>query len=295
MADPVVSRRGTRLALTGHSGAELTLFEADGQNFVRKQARSTSQNARLAAQCDKLRRAHAAGIACPAVFQSGGEAGLFWFDMEYVAADSLAHALVAGREPDWAHLLPQIAGFPALFRQSGTGVIPAAQFRGKFGSIAAACLANAATAPTQGRISQLIARLQACDWDGIPDSDCHGDFTLENILLRADGRVVLIDFDVPEQSSWWLDIAKLFQDLMGHWCLRHVVLADPEGVEALNARLAMSRAAARMERVVGPMIEGGVERLRPLIAFHLMRTLPYARDSLIVDYVLQRVEAVLEE
>jgi hypothetical protein len=105
---------------------------------------------------------------------------------------------------------------------------------------------------------------------------------------------VLIDFDVPEQSSWWLDIAKLFQDLTGHWCLRHVVLADPESVEALNARLAMSRAAARIEKAVGPMIEGGIERLRPLIAFHLMRTLPYARDALIVDYVLQRAEAVLE-
>jgi hypothetical protein len=146
MADPVVSRRGTRLALTGHSGAELTLFDLDGRSFVRKQARSASQNVRLAAQCEKLRRAHAAGIACPAVFQSGGEDGLFWFDMEYVPADSLAHALAAGREPDWAHLLPQVASFPALFSQTSTGVIPAAQFPGKLGSIAAACLANAAAA-----------------------------------------------------------------------------------------------------------------------------------------------------
>ena len=295
MADLVVGRRGARFALTGHSGAELTLVEADEQIFVRKQARSPDQNARLAAQCEKLRRAHAAGISCPSVFRSGGDDSLFWFDMEYIPADSLAHVLLAGREPDWRSLMPQIEGLPATYRQHATGLIPAAQFRSKLGSIAAACLANPVTVSVRERIASLAARLEACDWDGIPESECHGDFTLENILLQADGRVVLIDFDVPEQSSWWLDIAKLFQDLAGHWCLRHLVLSDPEGVEALNAQLGMSRAAARFEALVAPMIAGGMIRLRPLIGFHLLRTLPYARDPLVVDYVLQRIDAVLED
>lgn len=295
MADAAVGRRRSRLALTGHSGAELTLIEADGQSFVRKQARSANQNARLAAQCEKLQHAHTAGISCPLVYRSGVADGRFWFDMEYVPAENLAHALAAGREPDWRSLLPQIERFQAVFREEWSGgSIPPALFHTKLASVAAACRTSAAAGPVEGRISRLVAMLQACDWTGIPESECHGDFTLENILLRADGRVVLIDFDVPEQSSWLLDIAKLFQDLAGHWCLRHLVLSDPESVAALNAQLAMSRAAARIAAVFAPAIAGGIARLRPLIAFHLLRALPYAGDPLVVEYVLQRIDAVLE-
>jgi hypothetical protein len=105
---------------------------------------------------------------------------------------------------------------------------------------------------------------------------------------------VFIDFDVPEQSSWWLDVAKLLQDLSGHWCLRNLVLSDPEGIEALNAQLAMSRAAAEVAPLLADAIPGGVARLAPLVAFHLLRTLPYARNPLVVEYVLQRIGAVLE-
>ena len=295
MVDLPAGRRATRIGLTGHSGAVLTLIEAGGQRFVRKQARLASQNERLAAQCDKLRRAHAAGIACPAVYRSGRLDDLFWFDMAFIPADSLAHVLIAGREPDWQTLLPRIAALPALFRQTEAGTIPAEEFRAKLASIATACLTNPVVAPESDRISCYVDRLLDCDWGGIPRSECHGDFTLENILVRADRSVVAIDFDVPEQSAWWLDIAKLFQDLLGHWCLRHLVVADPEGIAVLNAQLALSRAAARFEGLFGPMIPGGMVRLRPMVAFHLLRTLPYAGDSLVVGYVLRRIGAVLEE
>lgn len=295
MREASAGPRSTRRPLTGHSGASLTLIEAGGQTFVRKQARTADQSARLAAQCEKLRRAHEAGLPCPSVLASGTDGALFWFDMEYVPADSLAHTLISGREPDWRGLLPQIKMLPEMFSHTATGLIPADRFHAKLTSVAAACQKNAASAPAFARIAALVERLGSRDWAGVPESRCHGDFTLENILVRADGRATIIDFDVPEQSSWWLDIAKLFQDLAGHWCLRHFALSDPQGVDALNAQLALSRAAAHIAPVLTPMIPGGIARLRPFIAFHLLRTLPYAREPLMVSFVLRRIAAVLED
>ena len=288
------TRRSARFSLTGHSGAELTLIEADGETYVRKRARAPEQSARLRQQCDKLRAAHDAGISCPAIYRSDDSGDRFSFDMEFVPGDSLAHALMSGREPDWHMLLPQIDGLTARYRDTGDGEIPAAQFVGKLDAIAAGCAANPAAQEELAGIEVMAAELKRRDWSGVPASQSHGDLTLENLLVQQDGRIVFIDFDVPEQSSWWLDIAKLFQDLTGHWCLRNLVLSDPEGIEALNAQLAMSRAAADIAPRLAEAIPGGIDRLAPLVAFHLMRTLPYARNPLVVEYVLQRIGAVLE-
>lgn len=288
------TRRSARFALTGHSGAELTLIEAEGETFVRKRARAPEQSPRLRKQCDKLRVAYDAGISCPAVYRSDNSGELFSFDMEFVPGDSLAHALMSGREPDWSIVLPQIDALTDRFRETIDGEIPATEFLTKLDAIAVGCAVNPAAHTELARIDLVLTELKRRDWSGLPASGSHGDLTLENLLLQQDGRIVFIDFDVPEQSSWWLDIAKLLQDLMGHWCLRNLVLADPEGIEALNAQLAISRAAAGVVPLLAEPITGGAARLAPLVAFHLLRTLPYARNPLVVEYVLQRIAAVLE-
>ena len=161
-------------------------------------------------------------------------------------------------------------------------------------SIAAACALNDTLTPCLDRIEGIIAQLKNRAWGGIPLSDCHGDLTLENILMRRDGQIVFIDFDVPEQSSWWLDLAKLFQDLHGHWCARHMILRAPESPESLTAHLALSRAAARLEPLLYRLIPKGQEWIWPLVAFHLLRTIPYANDRAIAEYVLQRIDAVAD-
>ena len=294
MVNQASTGRSTRFALTGHSGAELTLIEAEGRSFVRKQAPSAAQGVRLARQCEKLRHAHRMGVSCPAVYRSGEIDGFFSFDMEFVPADSAAHAIMAGRELAVDGFLPQLAALPALLRQTANGIIPASLFTEKLDSVLAACRANPVAVEDRASIAAIVARLKRQNWGGIPASDCHGDLTLENVLVQQDGRVVFIDFDVPEHSSWWLDIAKLFQDLHGHWCLRHTIIADPEGIEGLNGQLALSHAAARIAPALADMIPDAATRLPSMVAFHLLRTVPYARDPRIVAYVVRRIEAVLD-
>ena len=87
--------------------------------------------------------------------------------------------------------------------------------------------------------------LSARDWSAIPESPCHGDLTLENILLHQ-RRAVFIDCDETFASSYWLDLSKLFQDVDGHWCLRHLYLDAPAGTAVVNA-------IGRLHRLATPL------------------------------------------
>ena len=51
---------------------------------------------------------------------------------------------------------------------------------------------------------------------------CHGDLTLENMVIDRDGRIWLIDLLDSPLEHHWQDVAKLHQDLTGGWYLRRV-------------------------------------------------------------------------
>jgi len=54
----------------------------------------------------------------------------------------------------------------------------------------------------------------------LPQSLCHGDFTLENIIY-GNGKFYMIDTVSGPYDSWVFDIAKMRQDIDGHWFLRN--------------------------------------------------------------------------
>ncbi len=270
------------------------LIERPSGLIVRKGTTKPVQNQRLRAQCAKLRAARALGIACPNVLEEGeDDDGCFYFDMDYVAGESLANAVLSGRELHWDVIMPQIRRLLDCFRQDQPGSLHADVFRSKLENIAAQCHNRATTSPLLDRIDRIVAGLQRMNWNDVPQSGCHGDLTLENIMLRHDGSVVFIDFDVPEQSSWHLDIGKLYQDVWGHWCLRQLALSEPGSVDLVNAQVRLQQIEAVFAEQIGSLVPGGRARVQQLAAFHLLRTLPYASDSRVAHYVVGRTEAVL--
>ena len=67
-------------------------------------------------------------------------------------------------------------------------------------------------------ISYIIDNIDELRLDNIPNSFCHGDLSLSNILF--DKSFVLIDFLDSFINTILVDIAKLKQDLHYHWCLK---------------------------------------------------------------------------
>jgi tRNA A-37 threonylcarbamoyl transferase component Bud32 len=277
----------------GYSGVDLTLIEWPHRAVVRKQARHVAQSERLRQQARKLAWAHAAGFRCPAVRDDGIEDGLYWFDMDYIPGESLANGLISGRAIDWPKVVGQVAEVLLRFRAYADAMLDPATFVDKLADIRDRCAGRDVLRPLRQRLDGAVGALVRLDWTCVPGSASHGDMTLENILLRPDGSLTFIDFDVPQQSSFALDIGKIYQDLLGQWFLRHLVLRDSRAVDLLNARLNLARAALHFDAEFAAMLPGGAGRMRQFAAFHLMRTLPYAADSAVPGFVLDRVEALI--
>jgi tRNA A-37 threonylcarbamoyl transferase component Bud32 len=55
----------------------------------------------------------------------------------------------------------------------------------------------------------------------LPQSLCHGDFTLENLIYSKDNQFYMIDPSTGPHDSWIFDIAKMRQDFDGQWFIRN--------------------------------------------------------------------------
>ena len=119
------------------------------------------------------------------------------------------------------------------------------------------------------------------------------DMTLENLLLPQNRSTVFIDCDEPFVSSHWLDLAKLCQDVDGHWCLRQLYLEGTSGPTLVNATERLHRLVQPLRAVAG-RVAPGFETFRPqLTALNLFRTLPYTKDERQAVFVLARMRAIL--
>jgi hypothetical protein len=143
-------------------------------------------------------------------------------------------------------------------------------------------------------IESCAGRLAQRNWAGIPESPCHGDLSLENILLTTGKSIAFIDCDDPWISSFWLDFGKLFQDIHGHWCIRNLSIASRSS-ELVNA-------GQKLEQLSGPFLSLAsnidvalTAHLPQLAALCLLRALPYSQDPAVIAFLCHRIHRVLED
>lgn len=278
--------------LKGHSGAEVLLCLRGSASVVRKTASSVAQNSRLQGQIAKQRLLAAHGLPFPRVLAEGFDsAGLAFAEMEYVPARTVASVIAAAAPFDQDQLLRAVERALTLFRMTASAALDPEIFRRKIGEITAKT-ETAPLSPFANEIAAMGRELAARDWRGIPASPCHGDMTLENILLHQ-WRAVFIDCDENFASSYWMDLSKLFQDVDGHWCLRQLYLDAAPGTALVNAIGRLHRLAAPL-RALAMRLAPEFAAYRPqLTALNLLRTVPYTRDARQVEFVLSRMRSLL--
>lgn len=263
----------------GHSGAEVVLHSDGRDSFVRKSARGPAQNARLVGQAVKQRLFAAQGFAFPAVRATGLDAARrAYFDMDYIPARSLGDLARTQAPFDAAIVVDAVAHLTRVFRESAEEPLAAQAFHRKIEDIATA-------AEPSALLARVTSRLLAMDWSGIPASPGHGDLTFENILVTPEGGVVFIDCDEPFASSWQLDLAKLFQDAAGGWCIR----AAPS-IGAAERLIELGRAFRALAKSLDPALP---ERLNQFAALHLLRTVPYAESHETASFAVRAAARVL--
>ena len=282
-----------RSYLAGHSGAQVAVEHDGERSYVRKMATRPELNARLSKQCEKQASFASSGVAAPHVLGRGWNDDLFYFDMTYVPGISVAKHVCGGNNDMFAAIERLVAGWLTRMRGTQTGTLPGETFSNKVNSIYKNCAGNPVASEFLHEIATIRHKLVDYPWPDAPASECHGDFTLENILISNDRQLLMIDFDVPDICSYWMDIGKLYQISWALWCARQELMSDEHSVNSRNASLSLYGLRCVIDRVIqasDARIAPHTPRFRLL---NLMRTLPYCRDVPTLEFVLSRIKAVL--
>lgn len=268
--------------LSGHSGCIVNLVEENGLIFVSKLSSDMDYNFRLKKQSKKQNNfvSHS-NVYTPKIFRQGfNHDGLYYFDMEFIQGKTLA-------EYTNSITIIEISDFiKCLFRSlywEEERIDPKTNqiFQNKINSLKKKC-------SSYQNLDKAFNILENFDWSRVYKSACHGDLTLENILITKDRKLYLIDFLDSFYNSWQIDIAKLLQDVELKWSFR-------------NEEISPNR-ALRLEVVKEALIEeilkvkNGAEKLDTiyhLLLLNIIRIYPYTKDYATFLYLNNAIKILI--
>jgi hypothetical protein len=121
--------------------------------------------------------------------------------------------------------------------------------------------------------------LKDYNWNYLQASECHGDLTLENILISRED-LYLIDFLDTFYSSWQIDVAKILQDIELFWSYRNEKIDNN-----LLLRLSILKKTV-LSKIIA--LKGGyniIESIYHLLLLNLLRIIPYSKDELTSNFL----------
>jgi len=274
--------------LGGHSGCQIFLIDNDdGRVFVRKISKDVDYNARLETQSVKQASFKGAIVRAPKVLETGYMAdGRFFFDMEYIQGMTLAEYIKTMEIGKVKGLVEALVNsfipkeIPVLTQDDKEQVVQI--FAKKISELRK-------TLSTQNNevVNQSLELLEKHDWSKLAPSQCHGDMTLENIIIKND-KMYLIDFLDSFYDSWFLDIGTLLQDIQVMWSYRH-----QEDI-SMNTVLRLIVFRDLLVNEVRKINEDFVIEIYYSLLQKLIRIYPYAKDELTYSFLNEKTRLVIE-
>lgn len=265
--------------LGGHSGCKILLYEDDKSYFVRKISASVEYNERLENQCIKQEKFSNNSIKTPKVLNKGYENGLFFFDMEYIQGVTLAKYIAKINVSQIEDVVSKIVdNIDYSDASSDCSTI----FLNKLNDLKKKTLSF-----NNNSINEAIEILENYDWSKFACSYCHGDLTLENIIVK-NGEMFYIDFLDSFYDSWVLDVGKLFQDVECMWSYRN------DNID-MNTKI---RLIIFKDIIINKLnkIDGDyVKRTYVALLLHLIRIYPYTNDSNTIDFLDKKLNLILKK
>lgn len=268
--------------LSGHSGCKIILVENEGKKpFVRKYSSGVEYNERLKTQCNKQMSFMSDKVKAPKVYDTGyTDDGIFYFDMEYVQGITLAKYMTTMEVNRVRGMVNDIVN-NIVCKTNERNEKALKVFSDKLSD-----LQNKAKKINNQFALDSIAKLKEYDWSRYTTSFCHGDLTLENIII-SNNQLYLIDFLDSFYNSWVLDIGKLLQDVQTMWSYRNTENISTNTI----IRMIVFRDILLDEICHGDMnIYSDVYHA---LLLHLVRIYPYAKDKKTIDYLDRRTTEVL--
>lgn len=271
--------------LGGHSGCKILLCETSDSNvFVRKISSDKKYNVRLKKQVEKQADFKGKTIRTPQIIQMGSTAdGLFFFDMEYIRGITLAQYMNTIQIGSIRTLVEDIIGeIMDMPTESKNTAENREVFRRKIASLKSQlrneCLAS---------VHEALYILERHDWSLFTKSFCHGDLTLENIIVK-DGQLYFIDFLDSFFDCWLLDVATLMQDVQVMWSYRFQNEID------INTEIRLMLFRDILIDDVKQKSEKYVREIYYALLLKLIRIFPYTKDDITRRFLDDKTKLVIK-
>lgn len=265
------------IQLHGHSGCNISIHRSANDVFVRKSSNTVNYNDRLIKQKIKQVSYRNNTLFTPRVLRDGCQGDKYYFDMEYIKGETLAHL---------------ITGAPAnLVDYYIRKIVDSLNFDNKIDIDAQSIFLEKITSTEEKikvkeyynhkTIKDAIRDCMNADFSCVPTSECHGDLTLENIIISNDA-IYLIDFLDSFYDSWMIDVAKLMQDIVLGWSFR---LSENNS----NIRPRLIAAQTSLSRILNEhgVDERQLELIHNILKLNLLRILPYTSDTPTVKFIIR--------
>ncbi|WP_337663482.1 phosphotransferase, partial [[Ruminococcus] lactaris] len=268
--------------LGGHSGCKILLCEKNNNEiFVRKISSDKNYNKRLAVQAKKQATYSNPNIKVPKVLQTGyTDDGLFYFDMEYVQGITMAEYIKTIEIGKVRSICESIVN-NIVSRDSENTDVDESIFTTKIAS-----LKEKLQPQNNPVINDAIELLNKHSWKRFRKTQCHGDLTLENIIVK-DNQLYLIDFLDSFYDCWIMDISTIMQDVQTMWSYRH----DEEAEINTKLRLLVFRDIL-MDTVKRVSPEDYLEVYYALL-LKLIRIFPYTKDKETYDFLNDKTTSII--
>lgn len=269
--------------LGGHSGCKILLCEAENNKvFVRKISSDSDYNKRLKIQAEKQAAYTNPNIKVPKVLGTGyTEDGLYYFDMEYVQGITMAEYIKTIEIGRVRSICESIVTNIVCIDKNSVDVDESV-FLNKI-----ADLKDKLKSKNNPVINEAISMLQEHSWCRFIRTQCHGDLTLENIIVK-DNQLYLIDFLDSFYDSWIMDISTIMQDVQTMWSYRH-----EEEIE-INTKLRLlvfRDILMDTVRIVSP--KDYIEVYYALL-LKLIRIFPYTKDEETYYFLNLKTQSIID-
>lgn len=273
-------------SLGGHSGCKVLLCEAeDDTAFVRKISSDIDYNERLKIQAQKQKSFQSTYLKAPKVYATGYmEDGLYYFDMEYIQGITLAEKI---KTIEIGKIRPMVERIILAITKEDICTSEILQAKEVF------CkkiddLEQKLKHKNNPIIDEAIRLLKEHDWSGIGKSQCHGDLTLENIIIQ-DNQLYLIDFLDSFYDSWILDVSTMLQDVLVMWSYRKEQKINNNTL----VRLILFKDI--LMDILSEKKMGVGNEVYYALLLKLIRIYPYTTDQATYEFLNEKTMKIIEE
>lgn len=264
--------------LSGHSGCNVVLKQKENSLIVEKSASTIKYNYRLKRQCKKQDKFLSKNsVHVPKILNYGYKDNLFYFDMEFVSGKTLAEYIEDISIMEIASHMKCL--FSSLYMNNNFANSTAMTiFRNKISALKIEL-------SDYKQLNEIFNSLEEYDWSKVHKSPCHGDLTLENIILGADKNLYLIDFLDSFYNSWMIDIAKLLQDLELKWSFRNKTISKNMELRLLVAKEILIEEILKRDNGFED-----VKTIYHLLCLNIVRIYPYVKDVATLEFLNSSIE-----